>query len=66
LVNPLVRGLRYTVYVRKEREEHNMEKLNLLWTQYATARNKKVGFILLTLVAMAVAAGAPGAGSGII
>jgi hypothetical protein len=65
LVNPLVRGLRYTVYVRKEREEH-MEKLNLLWTQYATARNKKIGFILLTLVAMAVAAGAPGAGSGII
>jgi hypothetical protein len=43
-----------------------MEKLNLLWTKYATARNRKVGFVLLTLVAMAVAAGAPGAGSGLL
>jgi hypothetical protein len=65
LVNPLVSGVRYTVYVRKEREEL-MEKLNLLWTKYATARNRKVGFVLLTLVAMAVAAGAPGAGSGLL
>jgi hypothetical protein len=64
LVNPLVSGVRYTVYVRKEREEL-MEKLNLLWTKYATPRNKQVGVILLTLITMVVAAGAPIGGSGI-
>jgi hypothetical protein len=42
-----------------------MEKLNYLWLKYGTARNRKVAYIVLTLVALAVAGGAPGAGGGI-
>jgi hypothetical protein len=41
-----------------------MNKLNHLWVQYATPRNRKVVYILLTLAALAVAGGAPSAGSG--
>lgn len=42
-----------------------MEKVKLLWGQYVTPRNVKVAYILLTLVALAVAGGAPGSGGGV-
>jgi hypothetical protein len=41
-----------------------MNKLDNLWVRYGTPRNRKVLYILLTLAALAVAGGAPGAGSG--
>jgi hypothetical protein len=41
-----------------------MQKLNQLWLQYGTFNNLKVLYILLTLVALAVAGGAPCTGSG--
>jgi hypothetical protein len=41
-----------------------MEKLASIWVRYSTARNRKVVYIVLSLVALAVAAGAPGTGSG--
>jgi hypothetical protein len=41
-----------------------MEKLYRLWGRYGTSRNIKVLYIVGTLVALAVASGAPGAGSG--
>ncbi len=42
-----------------------MKALNNLWIRYGTPENVKVVFILLTLAALAIAGGAPGAGSGI-
>jgi hypothetical protein len=42
-----------------------MNTLNYLWTRFGTPRNRKVAYIVLSLVAMAVASGAPGAGSGL-
>jgi hypothetical protein len=42
-----------------------MEKVQYLWGRYATPRNVKIAYILLTLVALVVAGGAPGGGSGI-
>jgi hypothetical protein len=41
-----------------------MKDLNQLWIRYATPRNRKVAYIVLSLIALAVASGAPGAGSG--
>jgi hypothetical protein len=41
-----------------------MKKLQSAWVQYGTPRNLKTLYILLILVAMAVAGGAPSAGSG--
>jgi hypothetical protein len=41
-----------------------MKDLNQLWLRYATPRNRKVAYLVLSLIALAVAAGAPGAGSG--
>jgi hypothetical protein len=41
-----------------------MRKLNQFWMQYGTPRNLQVLYILLTLVALAVAGGAPSNGSG--
>lgn len=41
-----------------------MNKAKVLWVRYATPTNRKVVFLLLTLAALAVAGGAPGAGSG--
>jgi hypothetical protein len=41
-----------------------MKKLSYLWVRYATPRNRKAAYIVLSLVALAVAGGAPGAGSG--
>lgn len=40
-----------------------MNQLNRLWIQYATPRNVKLFYIVITLVALAVAGGAPSAGS---
>jgi len=42
-----------------------MTNLSNIFTKYATPRNRKVLYILLTLAALAIAGGAPGAGSGI-
>jgi hypothetical protein len=41
-----------------------MNKLNSFWVKVATPRNLKVVYILVSLAALAVAGGAPGAGSG--
>ncbi|MEJ2737347.1 MAG: hypothetical protein P8189_27955 [Anaerolineae bacterium] len=41
-----------------------MKKLSQLWVRYGTPSNRKVVYILLSLIALAVASGAPGAGSG--
>ena len=42
-----------------------MKKLKNLRVRYGTTRNMKVAYIVMTLVALAVAGGAPGAGSGV-
>jgi hypothetical protein len=49
---------------KKEREVE-MEKVKYLWGRYGTPRNIKVAYIVLALVALAVAGGAPGGTSGI-
>jgi hypothetical protein len=41
-----------------------MKKVSHLWLRYATPRNRKFVYILLALIALAVASGAPGAGGG--
>lgn len=41
-----------------------MEKLNELWVRYGTPRNRKVAYIVLSLISLVVAAGAPAAGGG--
>ncbi|HSJ56997.1 MAG TPA: hypothetical protein VLC95_07435 [Anaerolineae bacterium] len=41
-----------------------MIKLASMWVRYGTARNRKVLYIVLSLVALAVAAAAPSGGSG--
>lgn len=40
-----------------------MQKLNHLWIRYATPRNRKAMYVVVSLIALAVASGAPGAGS---
>jgi len=42
-----------------------MKNLNDLFKKHVTTRNSKLLFILLTLIGLVVASGAPGAGSGI-
>lgn len=42
-----------------------MNKLNLLWVQYVTPRNRKALYVVLALVAIAVAGGAPGTHGGV-
>ena len=42
-----------------------MNKLTNLWTKHGTPRNRKIAYIILSLVALAAASGAPGAGSGL-
>lgn len=42
-----------------------MKELKNLWLRYGTTRNMKVAYIVMTLVALAVAGGAPSAGSGL-
>jgi hypothetical protein len=41
-----------------------MQKLNQLWLRYGTSNNLKVLYLLLTLIALAVAGGAPATGGG--
>jgi hypothetical protein len=41
-----------------------MQKLNQLWLQYGTINNLRVLYLVLTLVALAVAGGAPSGPSG--
>jgi len=41
-----------------------MDKLASMWVRYGTPRNRKVVYVVLSLIALAVAAGAPGTGSG--
>ena len=41
-----------------------MQKLNQLWLQYGTINNLRVLYLMLTLVALAVAGGAPSGPSG--
>ena len=41
-----------------------MKKLNDLWIRYGTPSNLRLLYILVTLVALAVAGGAPGGASG--
>jgi hypothetical protein len=41
-----------------------MNNLKYLWVRYGTPRNRKIVYILLSLAALAVAGGAPSAGSG--
>lgn len=41
-----------------------MNQLKVLWVRYGTSQNRKIVYILLTLAALAVAGGAPSAGSG--
>ena len=41
-----------------------MEKLTSLWLRYGSPRNRKAAYVVLALAALAVAGGAPGAGSG--
>jgi hypothetical protein len=41
-----------------------MKKLNEVWIRYATPKNRKALYIVMVLTALAVAGGAPGAGSG--
>jgi len=42
-----------------------MNNINNLLKKYASTRNRKVLFLLLTLIGLVIASGAPGAGSGI-
>jgi len=41
-----------------------MQKLTQLWLQYGTQRNLRLLYILLTLIALAIAGGAPSNGAG--
>lgn len=41
-----------------------MARLSYLWVRYGTARNVKALYVVLSLVALALAGGAPSAGSG--
>jgi hypothetical protein len=42
----------------------SMDKLTNLWFRYGTPRNRKAAYVILALAALAIAGGAPGAGSG--
>ncbi|MEA3438932.1 MAG: hypothetical protein U9R58_01480 [Chloroflexota bacterium] len=42
-----------------------MNKMGKLFTTYATPKNRKLLYIVLTLIGLAIAGGAPGASSGI-
>ena len=50
--------------MRNKKGEVTMKKLSQMWVRYGTPSNRKVVYILLSLIALAVASGAPGAGSG--
>jgi hypothetical protein len=42
-----------------------MKRLNKWWARYGTPRNRKTAYVVLTLIALAVASGAPSAGGGV-
>jgi hypothetical protein len=42
-----------------------MEKVKYLWVRYGKSQNFKTLYILLSLIALAVASGAPGGGGGL-
>ena len=42
-----------------------MKKAEKLFVKYATPRNRRALFVIVTLIGMAIAGGAPGASSGI-
>ena len=42
-----------------------MNKINHLWIKYATPQNLKMAYLLTALIALAVAAAAPGASGGL-
>jgi hypothetical protein len=68
LVSVLVSGICYSnLEIKGEVEEgrSTMEKLSYLWIRYGKAQNLKTLYILLSLIALAVASGAPGAGGGL-
>jgi hypothetical protein len=62
LVSDLVSGMCYTNIIKEEGMK--MQKLNQLWLRYGTFNNLKVLYLVLTLVALAVAGGAPSCTSG--
>jgi len=67
MVSHLVSAIWYDASVPDDmltKEEAVMNKLNQIWVHYATPQNRKVVYILVTLAALAIAGGAPGAGSG--
>lgn len=64
VVSVVVSSICYAVEVNQKGGVSKMKKLSGLWRQYGTPRNLKVAYIVLTLIALAVASGAPGAGSG--
>ncbi len=41
-----------------------MKRFDNLWIRYGTPRNRKIAYVVLSLIALAVASGAPGASSG--
>jgi hypothetical protein len=55
----------YTGARNRKKGEPKMQKLNQFWMQYGTPRNLRVLYVLLTLIALAVAGGAPSIGSGV-
>lgn len=42
-----------------------MEKVKYFWGRYATPRNVKIAYVVLSLIALAVAGGAPAGGGGV-
>jgi hypothetical protein len=53
------RGVLHSAHITSKRRK--MKKLQVLWITLSTPRNQKVVYVLLTLAALAIASGAPGA-----
>jgi hypothetical protein len=65
LVSVLVSAICYTETTTCKKREGIMQKLNSFWVRYGTPRNLRLVYVLLTLVALAIAGGAPsGSGGG--
>jgi hypothetical protein len=66
-VSGLVSGICYSsVETRGEIDEgrSRMEKVKYLWVRYGKSQNLKTLYIVLSLIALAVASGAPSGGGG--